>query len=236
MSLDMEQKMPRHVAIIPDGNRRWAKAHGQLPWIGHKVGVDRFQEVSEAAFQSGVEYVTFWAASSDNLLKRATIEVAFLLKLFKEAIEREFWHKQITKHNIRVRVLGKWRDITKDTALENSIGKLEDKTKDFAKRTLTILFGYDGQQEMIDAFHALKYSKEPVTIESLHRALWTKDLPPVDLVIRTGGEPHWSAGFMMWHTANSQFYFTEELWPDFTPEKLKLALADYAERGRRFGK
>ena len=112
----------------------------------------------------------------------------------------------------------------------------QNQTAKFRNRTLSILFGYDGKQEMIGAICRLRNTSVPISYDTIKRELWTADLPPVDLVIRTGGELHWSAGFMMWHTADSQFYFTEILWPDFTDKELLKAFADYAKRERRFGK
>ena len=123
------------------------------------------------------------------------------------------------------------------SALKETIKQLEEETKGFSKKNLTILFGYDGRREMTEGIEDIKKRpSEKITYEMVHKTLWTGDLPLVDFVIRTGGEPHWSAGFMMWHTANAQFYFTKTLWPNFKKIELEKALKDFSERERRFGK
>lgn len=246
-----EEKLPRHVAVIPDGNRRWAKARGLNPWDGHREGAKRFREVSETAFRLGIPYFTFWAASEDNLLKRSRTEIKFLASILKETLRSKKLLEGLKKNEVLVRVIGKWNEILKDKKLAEAIAAVEDATAGFQKNRLTVLFGYDGKREMLDAITRLKIqnsklktpnqfpipnSKFKITDDGLKQMLWTGDLPAVDLVIRTGGEPHWSAGFMMWLCADSQFYFTEKFWPEFTAEEFKKALADYARRERRYGK
>ncbi len=228
--------VPKHIAIIPDGNRRWATAQGKPGWRGHEEGAKRFEEVAEEAFRSGCTHVTFWGASVDNLAKRTLIETTFLFKVFRKILEKELKFKRFIKNQIKIHIIGKWADFDKQTKTYQLVKSVENAGKDFQERVITILFGYDGKMEMLEAIEKLKQEHLPTTEQNLKDKLWTKNLPPVDLVIRTGGEPHWSAGFLMWHTADSQFYFTEKLWPDFGPKELQLALADFAERGRRFGK
>lgn len=228
--------VPHHIAIIPDGNRRWAKAKGLEPWKGHEEGVKRFEEVSEAAFRSGVSYFTFWAASEDNLRSRPKLEVSALVYLMDTYLSAESTVKRFEENQIRVRVLGRWQELISNSSVHAGIELLQQRTARFTERHLTILLGYDGQSEMVAALNQLTLTKQAVDAATLRAALWTADLPPVDLVIRTGGEPHWSAGFMMWHVANSQLYFTEQLWPAFTAESLSAALADFSGRGRRFGR
>lgn len=226
--------IPQHIALIPDGNRRWAKARNLEPWRGHEEGANRFNEIAEAAFEAGVTYVTFWAASEDNLKKRPALEVKELLRLIHKLLSTSEAVERFVKNEVRVRVLGRWPELI-PTVLHGEIHKLEQKTALFDKYHLTILLGYDGQSEMLAALNHLAVTKQAIDAATLRAALWTADLPPVDLVIRTGGEPHWSAGFMMWHVANSQLYFTDQLWPDFDKKSLSEALLDYANRQRRFG-
>ncbi len=230
------EAVPNHIAIIPDGNRRWARQNGFLPWKGHERGVERFREVSGAAFEQGTRYVTLWAASESNLKERSREEVAMLVMLLSREIGRMLDSEEFAWDKTRVRVIGNWNAILKDEKLAHLVAALEEKTRSFSARNLTILFGYDGTSEMLEAIRALRGASEQITADAVHRALATRDLPPVDLVIRTGGEPHWSAGFMMWHTANSQFYFTERFWPEFGADALAEAFREYARRERRFGK
>jgi undecaprenyl diphosphate synthase len=234
----MTKPIPHHIAIIPDGNRRWAKKRHLPGWEGHRKGVQRFQEISEAAHEAGASYITFWGGSEDNLLERSKKEVHILTSLLKDELKRQLTSDETEKNSVRFRLIGRWNDILKDSELATLASKLEEKTKAFTKKHLTLLFGYDGRREMAEAVAKIKNGERKIKIDydSIKNALWTKDLPSVDLVVRTGGEPHWSAGFMMWHTAYSQFYFTEKFWPEFTKLELQEALADYARRERRFGK
>lgn len=232
----MQKNIPKHVAIIPDANRRWAVARG-LPAIeGHREGYQRMKDVLEEARDQGIEYMTFWAGSEDNLKKRSRFEVRFLATLLKNGIVEDLLTKDFFKWESRVRILGKWDEILRDKTLRDLVHKIENRTKKFTKRNLTILFGYNGTTEMTEAIKDIRKTKESVTYDTVKKHLWTHDLPEVDLVIRTGGEPHWSVGFMMWLTANSQLYFTRTKWPDFGKSHFKKALKEYSGRGRRLGK
>jgi undecaprenyl diphosphate synthase len=227
---------PNHIAIIPDGNRRWAKAHRLNPWEGHQAGVQQFWDIAEACLNKDIKYLTFWAASYDNLNKRSKLEIRFLFKILQHELAKPELLEKLKKYRTRVRIIGEWQTIIKDKKLLATLEKLEQETERFTDHHLTILFAYDGQREMTSALEKLRKSSEKVSTKQIRENLWTSMLPDVDYVIRTGGEPHWSAGFMMWLIANSQFYFTETLWPAFTPAKLSTALADYAQRDRRLGK
>lgn len=235
-----------HIALIPDGNRRWAKKHGTVGWRGVEKGAERFEEITDFLFRHNVSYVTFWAGSEDNLTKRSQPEVNFLISVLQNWLKKISASDTLVKNKIRFKVIGRWTAILKkDRRIDNLkrlIWELEKRTKDFREKNLTILFGYDGRREMVEAIEKIsardkqKMKEKKMTYEDVRNALWTGDLPPVDLVIRTGGEPHWSAGFMMWHTANSQFYFTKTFWPDFKKGEIKKAIDDFAKRERRFGK
>lgn len=228
--------LPKHLAVIPDGNRRWAANHRLTISAGYERGLKNFEEIVRAAFNRGVSYVTIWAASEDNLKKRSGAEVKFLVMLFKRALRDMIRLGEFKKNGIRVKILGQGAALVSDPALTKLITGVEEETLAGEKGQLTILFGYDGKQEMLAAMNQLISGGDVVDAASLERALPTGSFPAVDLVIRTGGEPHWSAGFMMWQTADSQFYFSEKFWPDFNSAELDLALADYANRGRRKGK
>jgi len=228
--------IPNHVALIPDGNRRWATLQGLPASAGHEEGSKRTWELAESLFRNGVTHVTFWGASTDNVRKRNPLEVKVLVSLAKNGLSDPKLITQFIENEIKVRVIGKWDEILHDTGLAKTVADLESKTGHFTKRTLTILFGYSGVEEMLDAIPKLNNKDQALSYEDVKDSLSTGFLPEVDLVIRTGGEPHWSAGFMMWHTANSQFYFTETLWPAFNTEQLELALTDFSKRERRMGK
>lgn len=228
--------VPKHLAIIPDGNRRWAKAHLFLPWQGHEEGVKRFWDTAYTASDAGVKFMTFWAGSYGNLAKRSEIEVDVLFKLLTEELAKPKLLQDLTERQTCVKVIGEWQQFSKSQSLELAVQNIQYQTKDFKDSHLTILFGYDGQREMLSALENLRVSGEDITDQNLRKHLWTGDLPDVDYVIRTGDDPHWSAGFMMWLTAHSQFYFTDKLWPDFDILEMKKALEEFERRERRLGK
>lgn len=225
-----------HVAFIPDGNRRWAKKHLFESWKGHEKGVARFEELMRFVFESGVTYVTFWAASEDNLQKRSPDEISFLVKLLIAELRRLHDSPETVEKQIRVRIIGRGVEMVQGAELAAAVNAVERKTAGFQQKMLTILFGYDGRTDMIHAIQELRDTTYEIRFESVAKALLTKELPEVDMVVRTGGEPHNSAGFLMWQTANSQLYFTDTLWPDFEIAELKKALDECAARERRVGR
>lgn len=230
--------LPTHIAIIPDGNRRWAKKHLLPAFMGHREGAKTAEKVFEAALEAGVTYLSFWGASISNITKRSAEEVSFLSNLFEEQFKRLLTDPVLEKYKVRVRVLGTWRQHF-SAALVAIIEEIEAKTAAWSGRHLTFLLAYNGTEEMINAVQKIVASgQKEIGENTIKQHLYTRELPPVDLVIRTGEEngAHNSAGFMMWDTAESQLYFTALNWPDFSPEELKKALADYAQRERRMGK
>jgi len=233
--------MLNHIAIIPDGNRRWAERKGVPLYEGHRIGVETTEKIFEKALELKIPYLTFWAASYDNLLRRSREEVKFLIKLITEEFRRLLEDTRVHKNEVKIRILGRFREILPPKTLR-IIEKLMEKTEKYEIFSLTFLLAYNGTDEMVEAIKritkAFKESTIKITGEVIKNFLWTKDLPPVDLVIRTGCEedPHNSAGFMMWHTAYSQYYFTKTLYPDFTPEEFERAIKDFIKRERRLGK
>lgn len=239
MSISIKD-IPKHIAIIPDGNRRWARKKGFKPWIGHRAGVKYFEKVLEKALELKIPYLTFWGGSWDNLTKRTKIETNFLFKVYTEQFKKMISDKRIHQNKVKINVLGRWREILPEKtqiAIEEAIKR----TKDYNQHFLTFLLAYNGTDEMIDCIQKIANLAEEkiikVTEKLIKENLWTKDLPPVDLIIRTGcqSDPHNSTGFMMWDTAYSQFHFTETLFPDFGPEEFEKIIKDYSKRERRKG-
>jgi undecaprenyl diphosphate synthase len=227
-----------HVALIPDGNRRWAKRKNLLPWQGHIEGAKALEKILKKAWEMKIPYFTFWGSSLDNITKRSKEEVKVLLSLYQKYFKRLLKEKRIFDEKVRVSVLGRWKELF-PKRLKETISKIIKKTKNHDRYFLTFLLAYNGTDEMLEAIKkisgkGIKKINEKVLLENL----WTGFLPPVDLVIRTGceGDPHNSAGFMMWHTAYSQFYFTKTLFPDFSPKEFEKIINDYLKRERRFGK
>jgi undecaprenyl diphosphate synthase len=234
------KNIPQHVAIIPDGNRRWARKKGLKPWIGHQEGVNYFEKVLEKALKLKIPYLTFWGGSYDNLTKRPKIELNFLFKVYTDQFKRIIIDERIHNNQVKVDVLGRWREILPQKtqlAIEEAIKR----TKDYNRHFLTFLLAYNGTDEMADCIQKIvnsaKQKSIKITEKLIKKNLWTKNLPPVDLVIRTGcqSDPHNSTGFMMWDTAYSQFHFTETLFPDFGPKEFEEIIKNYLKRERRLG-
>lgn len=248
----MENDIPQHIALIPDGNRRWARKRGFKPWIGHRAGVKSLENVLEKALDLKIPYFTFWGASFDNLTKRPEIEISFLNEIYTEQFKRVLKDKRIHQNEVKVNVFGRWKEVL-PSETQKAIEKAVEATKNYSKNFLTFLLAYNGtdeikiaiqkiidkaQKELLNFQSPKKKNELKVTDELIKENLWTKDLPSVDIVIRTGceGDPHMSAGFMMWDTAYSQYYFTETLFPDFGPEEFEKVIKDFSQRERRMGK
>lgn len=231
---------PKHVAIIPDGNRRWARKKGLKPWIGHQKGVNYFEKVLEKAIELKIPYLTFWGGSFDNLTKRAKIELNFLFKVYTSQFKMMLTDERIHNNKVKVNVLGRWQEILPPKT-QSAIEETIKKTRDYNQHFLTFLLAYNGTDEMLNCIQKVtelaKQKPIKVTEKLIKENLWTKDLPPVDLIIRTGCEsdPHNSTGFMMWDAAYSQFHFTKTLFPDFSPREFEEIIKDYSERERRLG-
>lgn len=230
--------VPNHVAIIPDGNRRWAKEKGLRPWEGHEAGAQNTEKLVDFALERGVRCLSFWGSSMDNLTKRPMEEKIALLDIYGRYFEKLIESPKIHENEVRINVIGCWREQFPNS-LKQIIETAVDRTKHYKKRVLNFMLAYGGTDEMIKAIQDIHDNLEKgakVTAEMVKQNLMTKDLPVVDYVIRTGGEPHWSAGFMMWDTADAQLYFSEAYYPDFDEKKFGEALEEYARRQRRFGK
>lgn len=231
--------MSFHVTVIPDGNRRWAKMRNLPVLEGHKEGGRALEQLFEKIMELKIDCFTFWGASVDNLTKRPLEEINFLDKLFTEQFHALSMSQVIHQYQIRIRALGFWSLLLSKEA-QQSIKEAIEATAVYKRGMFNLLIAYDGIEEMLRAIRAVvEESKKDasfiVTRQTIKERLLTKDLPPVDLVIRTGGEPHLSAGFMMWDIADAQMVFSEKLWPDFTPDDLEQAVRDFQGRKRRFG-
>jgi len=230
--------IPKHIVIIPDGNRRWAKERGLAPWVGHEEGAKVFKKILRIAQKLGIKYITFWGSSIDNLTKRPLAEKKALIKIYYKYFREILGSREILENKVRVRVLGKWQEQF-PTPLVKIIDNCLKLTKNFSRFNLTLLLAYNGDDEMLGAIQEIlknKIDPKKVSQQVLKNHLMTKELPPVDLLIRTGGEPHLSAGLMMWDLRNAQLYFTKTKWPDFSAAELQKAIRDYGSSERRFGK
>ncbi|HMN19032.1 MAG TPA: polyprenyl diphosphate synthase [Candidatus Moranbacteria bacterium] len=229
--------IPNHIAIIPDGNRRWARERGLEPWRGHEAGAENIEKLVRFALDKGVKCVSFWGSSLENLAKRPLAETRALLRIYEEYFTRLLENEDIHKNETKIHVIGRWREqfpAKLKAILEEGIAK----TAKYAKRDLVFFLAYSGTDEMLEAVRNIVRSgvgTEEVNAETVKENLWTRELPPVDLLVRTGGEPHLSAGFMMWDISDAQLYFSARYFPDFGTDELARAIDDYGERGKRKG-
>lgn len=227
--------MPHHVAVIPDGNRRWAKSRGMEPWKGHEVGAKNFENLIKHSLKRGIKCLTIWGSSMDNLAKRPMAEKRALMDIYQRYFKRLLEGNEIHENEVRVNVVGRWEEQFPES-LKKIIYETIEKTRHYKKRMLNFLLAYSGTDEMLGAIKNIQEKGiKTLTPELIKENLMTRDLPPVDYLVRTGGEPHNSTGFMMWDLADAQYYFSPELFPDFNAEKYDEALEEYARRQRRFG-
>ncbi len=229
-------KMPRHIAIILDGNGRWAKKNGKLRQQGHKAGADNVETIGDAMIEYGIPYLTVYAFSTENW-KRSEEEVSYLMGLMKRYLMHN--KKDALKKGIRIRVIGDKERLSSD--LQQLINEIERDTATMDKLNLTFAINYGGRDEIIRAVRKVMIDVQSGELspndmdETLFATyLDTKDLPDPDLMIRTSKEERIS-NFLLWQLAYSEFYFTEKLWPEFSKEDLLEAIKIYAGRERRFG-
>lgn len=235
---------PKHVALMLDGNRRWAKKKGLPPYRGHYQGAKTLKsliEVLSGAKGPGIDFLTFWGGSLSNF-SRPEKEVEALFDIYGKYFAMLARRKELREQGIRVRIIGDWQRIIPDK-VSKIFNSIIEKTAKHDKINLTFLIAYDGKEEMKNAILKIATRKSQdkslkITDELVKNSLWTGELPPVDLMIRTGVEndPHWSAGFMMWLCADSQLYFTKTLWPDFSVKEFQKAIKVFQKTQRRFGK
>mgnify|MGYP001580780858 CR=1 FL=1 len=226
-----------HVFIIPDGNRRFAKSKRLAPHKGHLAGYIALKKIIKNIWDHNVTHFTFWALSLDNVKKRTPKEIEYLFKILEKGVKELGESKEFREKEIRLRFAGSFKNYLPVKTI-SKFYELENKTKNNIGPIFTLLLAYDGAREIQEALEIIikKPNKsEYATSELLLENLQTGFLPPVDLMIRTGGEPHLSAGALMWQMQNAHLYFTETLWPDFSTQELAKAIADFKSKERRFG-
>ena len=224
---------PVHVAIIMDGNRRWARAHGVAELEGHAAGVDKIRWLVEHAIRRGIAVLSLYAFSRENWA-RSDDEVAGLFSLLDQAIRAET--PELVRQGVRVRVSGRLAEVPAD--IRGSITEALAATEGGTRLILNIAFNYAGRTEIVDAIRAIVAAGTPadqIDEAAVEAHLYTAGLPDPDLVIRTGGEQRLS-NFLIWQSAYAEFHSCPALWPDFDAEAFDTALEEFARRGRRFGR
>ncbi|MBA7662254.1 Isoprenyl transferase [subsurface metagenome] len=226
-------RFPNHVAIVPDGNRRWAEQH-KLPKLdGHRAGAENMWHMIQYLSEYPIKYITMYGFSSENW-GRPKDEVDGLFRLLKGLIDKKT--PEVHKRGIRLRHLGRLEELPQ--WLQQSLNKAVELTKNNTKTTLSLAFNYGGRIEILDAVRRLvaeDVSPQDIDEKLFDGYLYTNGLPEVDLLIRTGDELRLS-NFLIWQTAYSEYYFTEVLWPDFGKDDIEKALLSYSQRQRRFGR
>ena len=232
-------KMPKHVAIIMDGNRRYAKLQGNVDVVkGHEIGADTLEKVLDWSIELGIEIITVYAFSTENF-NRPKNEVDGLMKLFIYNFKRKKKKKKIHRNEVRVKVVGR-TELLPDEVKE-AIKEAEDATKHYNKRFFNLAIGYDGRLEIIDSFKKIieqvqdgKISIDDVDEDLVSKNLYTEGIDDPNLIIRTSGEERLS-GFLLWQSSYSELYFCETLWPELRKVDFLRAIRSYQARERRFG-
>ena len=225
------QNIPRHVAVIMDGNGRWAKKRLMPRVMGHKRGLDTLEEMCRICSNAGVEYLTVFAFSTENW-RRPEDEISFLMGLFLTALEKKV--AKMHANGLRVKVIGDRSHFS--PAIQKGIVAAEELTKNNPGLTLTVAADYGGKWDIVQAANALiAEGKTQITESDLSTKLMLAEAPEPDLFIRTGGETRIS-NFMLWQMAYAEFYFTDVLWPDFNETEIYRAFESFTQRERRFGR
>ena len=232
-----KEKLPNHIAIIMDGNGRWAKQRGLLRAIGHEKGTKAVRETVEGAAEIGIKYLTLYAFSTENW-RRPKLEVQTLMKLLVSSLKKEI--STLQENNIKLNAVGNLEALP-DKAKEELYEVIE-KTKNNDHMVLTLALSYGSREELTKVVQEISIkvknniiSPENIDETIINKHLYTQNLPDVDLLIRTSGEQRIS-NFLLWQIAYAELYFTEVLWPDFNRENLFKAILNYQKRERRFGK
>lgn len=239
MNLDTLDKtnLPRHLAIIMDGNGRWAKQQGFLRAFGHENGTKSVKETIESCAKIGIEYLTLYAFSTENW-NRPKLEIETLMKILINSLKKEL--DTLQKNNIKLNAIGNLEKLPKSAQKE--LMDVIEKTKNNTRLTLTLALSYGSREELVNAVRIIsnKVKNNIISIDTIddsiiNEHLYTQNLPDVDLLIRTSGE-HRISNFLLWQIAYAELYFTNVLWPDFKEKDLYEAIISYQKRERRFGK
>ncbi len=232
-SRKLPENIPAHVAIIMDGNGRWARARGLPRLAGHRAGVENLRRTLEAAVEYGIQYLTIYAFSTENW-ERPPAEVRGLLNILEEVIEREL--ASLHENGVQLRHIGRLERLRPE--LQEKVRKAIELTSENSRLILNVAWNYGGRDEIVHAVQRMiadGVRPEDVTEELINRYLYTAGCPDPDLIIRTSGELRVS-NFLIWQGAYSEWYVTPTFWPDFGPEELLEALWEYARRERRYGR
>ncbi len=230
------KRAPLHVAIIPDGNRRWARGNRLNLLMGYKIGVQKTVDVCIWAKEQGVRTISVWALSTENATMRSGKELGLLYRLYAKAARDRLILKKLKDNQAHIRVIGNMSLLPKK--LKEALRELEAKTRMYKELTINLLVGYGGKEDIAQAVRSIcadGMARKNISSKMIESKLMTSNLPDVDLIIRTSGEQRLS-GLLPWQSNYSELYFARKYWPDFGREDLKRAIDTFYKRKRRFGK
>lgn len=223
---------PKHVAFIMDGNRRWAHKNKLALFFGHEKGARNLEPLVEFAIDNHITHLTFWAFSTENW-QRPEEEVSDLMKVFRKALNDPMI-KRLADLQTKISIIGDIEPFPQD--IQEDVQRIVEDTQNNSRISVTIALNYGGRKEIMHAIQSLiQTHEETITEETVSNALYTKNLPDPDFIIRTGGEKRLS-GYLPWQSVYAELYFTDVLWPDFSPKEFAKALEDFENRSRRFGR
>ncbi len=225
------ERIPKTLALIPDGNRRWARMNKLSALNGYSYGVNKFIEFSEWCVKSGINNVTVWAFSSDNI-NRPRREVNALFRIYEKAAKDSKIIDMLHGNKLRINIISNPEVVPKK--LVAALKGIEDETAEYRDRVVNILLGYGGREDIGFALNKMKRMRS-FSVSEFSKNLMSRTIPNIDMIIRTSGEMRLS-GFIPWQSTYSELYFSKKLWPDFTKRDFNMALAEYSKRERRFGK
>ena len=233
---DMNSSNPKHIAIIPDGNRRWVSKNKTKLYSGYSLGIRKVIDISLLAKKHGVKILTIWALSTENIKKRNRNELNLLYRLYAVTAKDKEILEILRKNSVKVKIIGNLNILPEN--LKKALSFLQAKTRHYKDLTINLLVGYGGREDieyMIKKIRAKLIDNPNASLNSINNYLRTAIVPDVDLIIRTSGEMRLS-GFLPWQSSYSELYFSKKYWPDFGEEDLKKAIKTFSERNRRFGK
>jgi undecaprenyl diphosphate synthase len=221
-------KVPNHIALIPDGNRRWAQERGIKPWEGHGAGIKKFREFLNWCCELGTTEVTAYSLSKENLEKRSSLEMKFLFELYKKNLVEVLKSPEVEENQMSVRFVGNLDALPK--RMNRLMAEIEEETAQYSKRRLNLCVNYSGREEIINAINTL--DGLPITAEKFEQKLWVKGSP--DLLIRTAESR--ISNFLLWQCAYSEIYFCQKLFPDFEYGDFAAAIKQFNQTKRKYGK
>ncbi len=229
---------PSHIALIPDGNRRWSRTHKLQVLSGHSTGINRFIEFAKWSKEFGIKTVSVWALSTENLTSRPIMELRGLFELYTRAAKDKKMFEMLKENGAKLRIIGDMSMLPK--RLKNALEEIEFKTKTYKEITINLLINYGGKEDLLysmqQASRAIRQNKDAkIDEEFIKEHLRSSSLPDVDLIVRTSGEMRLS-GLLPWQGSYSELYFAKKYWPDFTKKDFKKAIETFSKRQRRFGK